>query len=273
MTATGATQTGTVLDRILERTASDLAVRMRATPLRHLEMVAATRTKVPSLRAALGRKGLSVIAEVKRASPSKGRFPVQVEPASVVTEYLKGGADAISCLTDEPFFEGSLADLNAVADVAHAGENAVPVLRKDFIIDPYQIVEAKAHGADAILLIAAALTTARMKELHLVADSVGLEAIVEVHDGREVERAVEVGARIVGINNRDLRTLRVDLAITESLAPQIPSGTIIVGESGIATAADAARMAQAGVHAILVGESLILQPNRAEALRQLRGAC
>ncbi|MDQ4100041.1 MAG: indole-3-glycerol phosphate synthase TrpC [Chloroflexota bacterium] len=272
MTTAGTSQTGTVLDRILERTASDLAVRVRATPLRELELVAATRTAVPSLRSALEGERLSVIAEVKRASPSKGTFPVQVEPASLVGEYLEGEADAISCLTDEPFFEGSLDDLNVVAALAHEAKAAVPVLRKDFIIDPYQIVEAKAHGADAILLIAAALTTARMKELYGVAESLGLEAIVEVHDAIEVERALEIGARIVGINNRDLRTLRVDLAVTEGLAPLIPSGTIVVGESGIATAADAARMARAGVQAILVGEALILQPDRAAALRQLRGA-
>ncbi len=264
-------RTGTVLDQILQQTAEDLSQRMRAVPIGDLYRVAADRREITSLARSIVDGPLSVIAEVKRGSPSKGNFPVIFDADDVARSYLDGGAAAISCLTDEPFFRGSLTDLRVVVSVAHSMKVPAPVLRKDFIVDPYQIVEAKAYGADAVLLITAALTQDYLKELRAFAESLGLEALVEIHDEPELERAVESGARLVGINNRDLRTLEVDLAVTERLAPMLPAGTIAVGESGILNRDDAVRMAKAGVHAILVGEALIVHPDRSLAVRLLRG--
>jgi indole-3-glycerol phosphate synthase len=264
--------TGSVLEQILAQTVTDLAERKRAFPVGRLERAAEERGVIPSLHGALSGAELSVVAEVKRASPSRGVFPVAVEPREVAAAYLAGGAAAISCLTDEPFFRGSLDDLRAVAEIAHAAVSPLPVLRKDFVIDPYQVVEAKAHGADAVLLIAAALSDEEMRDLHSYAELIGLEALVEVHDEAELARAVDGGASIIGINNRDLKTLVVDLAVTERLAPLVPDDAVVVGESGIFTADDAQRMARAGVHAVLVGEALILQADRAAAVQRLLGA-
>jgi indole-3-glycerol phosphate synthase len=172
-------------------------------------------------------------------------------------------------LTDEPFFHGGLADLVAVAAVAHKTEPAVPVLRKDFIVDPYQIVESRANGADALLLIVAALHDDALRALLRQSRKWGMEALVEVHDAREMERAVAAEARVIGVNNRDLRDFSVDLATTERLALLAPPGSVVVGESGIFDRADVARLQRAGVSAVLVGEGLIVQPDRAEAVRHL----
>jgi indole-3-glycerol phosphate synthase len=270
MTAGQAT-TGTVLDRILARTAADLAERRRAAPLGALAARAASLPAPVGLRSALAGAGLDVIAEVKRASPSQGVFPVPVDPPAVAASYLEGGAAAISVLTDGPFFHGSLGDLETVAAVAHARERPAPVLRKDFVVDPYQILEARAHGADAVLLIVAALDDGLLGELLAVARAHRLDALVEVHDEAELGRAVAAGADLIGINNRDLRSFAVDLAVGERLAPLVPAGTTVVGESGIFDAADVGRLAKAGVHAVLVGESLIVAPDRAAAVRALLG--
>jgi indole-3-glycerol phosphate synthase len=211
-----------------------------------------------------------VIAEIKRASPSRGRFPVEVDPASVAAEYAAGGAAAISVLTDEPFFLGSLDDLEAAVEIAHTEVAAIPVLRKDFVIDSYQVVEARARGADAVLLIVGALDDAMLRELLAIAGEWGMDALVEVHDEAETMRAAAAGATVIGINNRDLKTFIVDLAITERLAPHAPAGSVIVAESGIFGPAEATRLARAGADAILVGEGLITAPDRAEAVRGLR---
>ena len=263
--------TGTILDRILERTASDLSERKTRVPLAQLEQRAANRPYPISLRAALEGPTVSVIAEIKRASPSRGIFPVDVRPADVASAYLLGGAAALSVLTDEPFFRGSLADLEATAAIAHARRKQAPVLRKDFILDEYQIVEARAHGADAVLLIAAALDDTALGALLAATAAYGLEALVEVHDEVEMDRAAAAGARLIGINNRDLRTFDVDLAVSERLAPRAPTSAIVVGESGIFAADDVARLERAGVSAVLVGEALILAPDRAAAVRALCG--
>lgn len=265
-------QSGTYLDRITVRTAEDVRLRAAATPLDELRAMIAGQRSAVSLFAALKRPGLGVVAEFKRASPSKGRFPTEIEPADVASSYIEGGASAISCLTDEPFFHGSLADLATVAEVAHAVNPPVPVLRKDFTVEPYQIYEARVYGADAILLIVACLSPAQLREYRELAESLGMDALVEAHDEEEVAAALESGARIVGINNRDLRDFHVDLATTERLAPRIPADRAIVGESGIFTGADADRLCRAGCDAVLVGESLILQPDRAQAVRALIGA-
>lgn len=264
-------ETGTILDRILARTAVDVAERKRATPIAVLDRMAQDRGGTVSLRSALGAPGLTVIAEIKRASPSRGRFPIEVDPAAVASEYLRGGAAALSVLTDGPFFQGSLDDLCDAATVAHLATPPVPVLRKDFVIDEYQIHEALAFGADAVLLIVAALDQRALGDLLAASRRLGLDALVEVHDEAEMERAAAAGAEIIGINNRDLRTFQVDLAVTERLAPHAPAGALLVGESGIFTAEDAARLTAAGVDAILVGESLIVAPDRSAAVRSLAG--
>lgn len=263
--------TGTILDRILERTASDLAIRKQQRSLTDLEALRHDRPAPVSLHSVLCQAGLSVIAEIKRASPSRGRFPVEIDPAAVATDYLAGGAAALSVLTDEPFFQGSLADMTEAAHVAHDVQPPAPVLRKDFVIDEYQIHEALAFGADAVLLIVAALDQSLLTDLHVTARQMGLDVLVEVHDEAEMERAVDAGASIIGINNRDLRTFNVDLAITERLAPLAPPEAVVVGESGIFTADDATRLALVGVDAVLVGESLIVSHDRAASIGALRG--
>jgi indole-3-glycerol phosphate synthase len=265
-------ETGTILDRILAQTTADVAVRKSTTPVAALERIARDRQAPVGLRSALARPGLSVIAEFKRASPSRGRFPVELDPAAVAAEYLRGDASGLSVLTDGPFFQGSLDDLSAAAAVAHRASPSAPVLRKDFVVDDYQIAEALAFGADAILLIVAALDQRTLTDLLTAARERGLGVLVEVHDEAELARAADAGAEVIGINNRDLHTFHVDLAVTERLAPLAPPETVLVGESGIFTVADAARLAAVGVDAILVGESLIVSPDRSAAVAALAGA-
>ncbi len=262
-------ESGTVLDAILTRTAADLADRKSTRAVAELEAAAHSRRAPLSLRAALGGPDMSVIAEIKRASPSRGAFPVSIDPATVAEEYVAGGAAAISVLTDEPYFKGSLDDLDAATTVAHDHGRAVPVLRKDFIVDPYQIAEARAHGADAVLLIVAALDDSALAELLAATADWRMDALVEVHDEREMERAAAVGAKVVGINNRDLKSFAVDLSVTERLAPFAPDDAVIVAESGVFGASDVKRLHDAGAHAVLVGEGLITAPDRVAAIQAL----
>ncbi len=260
---------GTILDRILDRTAIDLEERKRACSLEDMERQAASIGITVSFRDAIAGPGISVIAEIKRASPSRGIFPVKVDPVEIAREYLTGGAAALSVLTDYPFFHGSLSDLQAAAAVAHGWTAPAPVLRKDFVIDPYQIVEARVRGADAVLLIVAALDDSTLQALMTVAARLDLDALVEVHDERELDRALGVGATLIGINNRNLGSFDIDLDVTERLAPQVPSGVVLVGESGIFNRGDVARLGEAGVRAVLVGEGLVVQPDRVSAVRSL----
>ena len=262
-------ETGTYLDRILTQTAIDLDARKKSGSEAELERLAADRPAPLSLRHALTRETVAVISEIKRASPSKGRFAADVDPPMLAGEYMQGGAAAISVLTDEPFFQGSLADMSAAAGIAHAAMSPIPVLRKDFVIDRYQLIEAVAYGADAALLIVSALEQSKLVSLLDEARALGLSVLVEVHDDAEMERAVDAGADVIGINNRDLRTFHVDLAVTERVGALCPSGAILVAESGIFNRNDVQRLANAGASAILVGESLILAPNRIAALREL----
>lgn len=208
----------------------------------------------------------AIIAEVKKASPSRGLLSADFNPVRTAKQYAAGGAAAMSVLTDEEFFQGSLADLE-VARVACE----LPVLRKDFTIDPLHIVEAAAHGADAILLIAAILDSTEMRSLRELAESLGLAALVEVHTADELQATIDSGARIIGVNNRDLHTFDVRLSLSLDLAEAIPSGATRVAESGIFTAHDVRRLADAGYHAFLVGEALMKSGDPAEALRALRG--
>jgi indole-3-glycerol phosphate synthase len=262
--------TGTILDTILARTVADLEARKHEHPIASLEKRAREQPSAIRLGERLARPGVAVIAEIKRASPSRGVFPVVVDPTSVAAEYIAGGAAAISVLTDEPFFRGSLGDLEAAARVAHASGDGVPVLRKDFVVDSYQVTEARARGADAVLLIVAALSDAALSILLGAADGWGMDALVEVHDEEEMARAVAVGAPVIGINNRDLKTFTVDLGVTERLTPLAPDSAVVVAESGIFGAEDVQRLHRAGACAVLVGEGLITAADRAGAVRELR---
>lgn len=257
-------ETGTYLDRILAQTVE--TIRADKLNISAQEMAGKVRFASQSIPMSLQRDTLTVIAEFKRASPSKGRFPVEVSPREVADAYCAGGAAAISCLTDEPFFQGSLADLR---DVVNTAAGRVPVLRKDFTVDAYQIDQARANGASMVLLIVACLDDAQLKDFREHSEVLGMQALVEVHDENEAERAVKSGATLIGINNRDLRSFNTDLATTERIAPQLPKDVTIVGESGIHTVADAERMVAAGCHTVLVGESLIVQEDRAAAVREL----
>lgn len=268
---TAVKETGSYLDRILVQTSHDLDARKRQMSLEQLQQKAAAMPVPANVEAALHRETIAVIAEIKKASPSRGTFPVDVVPADVAAAYINGGVAAISCLTDEPFFKGSLADLEVVSAIASRAEPAVPVLRKDFVIDTYQIDEARAYGASMVLLIVAALEDSQLREFREYAESMGMSALVEIHDEHESVRAIESGASLIGINNRNLRTFEVDLAVTERLVPGLPARSIIVGESGIFTTDHVERMARAGVDAVLVGESLIMQADRAEAVRAIAG--
>ena len=266
----GVVPTDTVLDRILERTVADLTVRKAVTPEAELEVAAAESRRRPlDLAARLAGDSVAVIAEVKRGSPSRGVFPVEIDPRRIAGDYKAGGASAISCLTDSPFFHGSREDLEAVADVAHGGQDAIPVLRKDFTVDRYQLLEAVVWGADAVLLIVAALDDALLQSLHEQAVELGLSVLIEVHDEPEVERALALGPSLLGVNNRNLKTFDVDLGVTARLSRLVPDGTRLVSESGIFTADDVRRVADAGASAVLVGESLILQEDRVGAVHEL----
>jgi indole-3-glycerol phosphate synthase len=209
---------------------------------------------------------IALIAEIKRASPSAGVIRADFNPVQVAREYHEGGANALSVLTDEKYFQGKIEYLQQVRAVVK-----LPALRKDFIVDEIQIHESLARGADAILLIVAILDDAQLRDYIAVAGGVGLSALVETHNEREAYRALDAGAQIIGINNRDLKTFKVDLATTERVAQEIPLEKIIVAESGIHTRADVERVRQAGAHAILVGESLMRSDNIAEKVRELVG--
>ena len=209
-----------------------------------------------ALESARAEGVLGLIAEVKRASPSKGAIAPGLDAAARARDYAAAGADAVSVLTEPSRFGGSLADLEAVAGATH-----LPALRKDFIVDPYQVWEAAKAGAAAVLLIAAALDDDGLRCLLGECAACGLDALVEVHDETDLRRAVDAGATLLGVNNRDLRTLTVDLAATEALAPLAPPAALVVSESGIAGEADARRAAAAGAHAILVGEALVRSPD------------
>jgi indole-3-glycerol phosphate synthase len=207
---------------------------------------------------------VALIAEVKKASPSAGIIRPDFHPTSIARSYEEGGANALSVLTDEKFFQGHLKYLLQARSATN-----LPCLRKDFVIDEYQIWEARLAEADAVLLIVAALTPKELMDFQGVAMEAELDALVEVHDEKELDIALEVGARIIGINNRNLQTFEVDLKTTEQLVPKIPKGTTIVSESGIQTADHLKRLRDIGVHAVLVGESLMRQKDVAEATKKL----
>jgi len=254
-----------ILDQIVADTRVALAERRREVPESALRDRLAQAQPVRDFAAALAAPGIRVIAEIKRASPSAGLIRQECDPAAIARAYQANGAAAISVLTEPRHFQGSLDDLRTV----HAAVS-IPVLRKDFIIDPYQLVAARAAGADAVLLIAAALADADLRALLEAARDLGLACLVEVHSQAELERVLATDARIVGINNRDLTTFNVDLATTERLiADNDLSGRIVVSESGIKSADDVTRLAEAGADAALVATTLMRAENPGEALRGL----
>jgi len=256
-----------ILDEIVETKRREVAGRKALRPLAALEKMIAERPPARDFKAALDADaGCAIIAEVKRRSPSRGVIRADFDPVRIALEYESHGAAAVSVLTDETFFGGSDADLAAVKDAV-----SLPVLRKEFIIDPYQIHETRAIGADALLLIAAILTEVQLREYRELADSLGLAVLVEVHDGAEMEKALGAGAELIGINNRDLKTFRTDLLTTLALAPLIPADRIAISESGIRNRQDIETLAKAGIRAFLIGETLIAAPAIGPKLVELLG--
>jgi len=253
-----------ILDDIVRDKRIDLQVRKQEATLADLMSLSLYREPRRGFRDALHCRSRAIIAEVKKASPSKGLIRGDFDPVWIAKRYAECGAAAVSVLTEERYFQGSLAYLAAIRGVVD-----VPLLRKDFLFDPYQLHEARAFGADAVLLIVAMLEDAELEALSRTAAELDLAVLVEVHDGRELERAIRQGASIIGINNRDLRSFHTTLATTERLAPAAPAGAMVVAESGIDTVDDIARMERAGVHCFLIGESLMRAEDPGAKLAEL----
>jgi indole-3-glycerol phosphate synthase len=273
------TQTGTILDRIVADKREELAQRQQQEPIEALKRRIAEHDEQWSLIRAIlegprgphaGGKRIQLIAEIKKASPSKGRFVSVLEHRALARTYTIGGAAGISVLTERKHFQG---ELQHMLDVRVSMKGYYPggrpsTLRKDFLFDPYHLWEARAYGADAVLLITAILDDATLRDLIAQARDLEMDALVEVYDEAEVDRALRAGADLIGINNRDLRTFGVDLATTERLRPLIPDDKVVVSESGISGRADVDRLANCGVHAILVGEALMTATDVREKMRE-----
>ncbi len=242
-----------MLDGLVAGALADAARRREARPLAAVERAALDTAPALDARAALKRDAtIKVIAEVKRASPSRGALAEIRDPAELARQYAQGGASAISVLTEERRFGGSLADLEAVRAAV-----GIPVLRKDFIAEPYQVLEARAAGADLVLLIVAALDDALLRELHALILELGMTPLVETHDADEVRRAIDLGAGVIGVNARDLSTFELDRDLFGRLAPSIPEGTVRIAESAVSTLADVEHYRRAGADVVLVGEALV----------------
>jgi indole-3-glycerol phosphate synthase len=256
----------TILDQIVAAKRREVAARQADLPLAALQRQLPSAPPVRDFRAALEHgDGIGIIAEVKRASPSAGVLCADFDPVAIARAYERGGADAISVLTDEPHFQGRLAYLTAVRSAVRP-----PVLRKDFIIDAYQVVEARVAGADAVLLIAEVLAARELPALVGEVHALGMQALVELYDRANLSRVVASGAKVIGINNRDLRTFATRLEHTLELAEHVPADRCLVSESGIRSAADVVRLRGAGVKAVLVGETLMRAADPTAALRALR---
>lgn len=260
--------TETHLDRIVARTRVDLAARRAAANVAQLEHAAQLHTPrgfAAALKTAAQTRP-AVIAELKKASPSKGLIRADFDASAVALSLQRGGAACLSVLTDEPFFQGSLRNLELASAAV-----SLPCLRKDFIVDEFQLLEARAHGADAVLLIVAALTDTELRTLRDAARGLQMDVLCEVHDRAELDRALVLDCELYGVNSRNLRTFEVDTAAAEQLARHLPHDAVRVAESGIATPADVVRMKAAGYNAFLVGESLMRAADPGEALQRLMG--
>lgn len=255
-----------ILDDIVKVKRREVAQRKKATPLAALEAAIEGMPPTRGFRRVLAEGECAIIAEVKRRSPSRGVIREDFDPVGIAREYETYGAAAISVLTDEGFFGGSEADLTVVKSATN-----LPVLRKEFIIDPWQIHESRAIGADALLLIAAILGKNQLREYHDLAAALGLASLVEVHDRRELEMALDTGAEIIGINNRDLRTFTTDIETSLMLAPLIPADRIVVSESGFGSRREIEILLRAGVRAFLIGEALVAAPERRAKFEELLG--
>jgi indole-3-glycerol phosphate synthase len=252
------------LSTIVEHVKAQVEERQRKMPASVLRERPLFHTPTRDFAGSLTGSSRRIIAEVKRASPSKGLIRDNCEPVEVAKDYAGHGASAISVLTEERFFQGSLSYLEQIR-----GTVALPLLRKDFIIDPYQLTEARSYGADAVLFIAALLEPSRLRELREQATALSLDMLVEVHTEEELNAAIKAGAQLVGINNRDLKTFEVSLATTERLAPLIPTGMVAVCESGIDTVEQIRRVEELGIHVFLIGEALMRAAQPGKKLKEL----
>ncbi len=256
-----------ILDRIVADNSLELEARKRSLPLAELRRVALAQPAPLDFAAALRGERLRLIAEVKKASPSLGVIRADFNPVEIALTYAANGASAISVLTEASYFQGSLDYLKSIAEAL--GGERVPLLRKDFLNDPYQIYQSRAYGADCLLLIVAMLNPGQLEELFGLSSELGMGCLVEVHDEAELEIALNSGARVIGINNRDLGTFAVDLATTERLRPLIPRDRIVVSESGIKNSDDLKKLREWQVDAVLIGESLVAAPDIAARMKEL----
>jgi indole-3-glycerol phosphate synthase len=259
------------LSQICAVTKIETARRQRETSLAALQTLIASNGDVPrgfarTLRQAAEARGFALIAEIKKASPSGGLIRPEFDPSALARAYVNGGASCLSVLTDTPHFQGNTAHF-----VAARAAVQLPVIRKDFMLDPWQIHESRAMGADCILLILAALETAQAVDLEAIATELGMDVLAEIHNRGELDRALRLKTPLIGINNRNLKTLRTDIAITEQLATHLPTDRFLVAESGIRTHTDIMRLAAVGARAFLVGESLMRQPDVTAATHALLG--
>jgi indole-3-glycerol phosphate synthase len=254
----------TILERILEVKRAEVAAAKSRLSLKEIEEKAKRAGPVRDFVGALRKKNPAVIAEIKRASPSRGVLRADFDPAAIAKSYEKGGAACMSVLTDKEFFQGSAEHLQAARAAC-----SLPALRKDFVIDPYQVFESRALGADCILLIAACLPKKEMRDLEAIALGLGMAVLVEVHDGTELDAALELKTPLIGINNRNLKNFDTRLETTFDLLPRVPSERTVITESGIVTVDDVARMRARGVNAFLVGEAFMRQEDPGAALRGL----
>ena len=255
-----------IVDQIVADVRQQLAERKHQKPLRELERLVDNYGMPRDFEGAVRGEGVKFIAEIKRASPSKGWLCPDLDVATLARSYARGGAAAISVLTEPSWFKGSLADLATARQATH-----LPLLCKDFILDPYQVYEARACGADAILLITALFSLSELSALIEIAHGLGMAALVEVHSEPEVKRALNAKGNPIGINNRNLADFSVDLGTTLKLRPLIPPGVTVVSESGVKSYADISTLKAAGVNAVLVGETLVTSPDPEAKLRELRG--